>query len=698
MIRNVFKFFLTILITSFLSINAFAQSEKEMYKEAIGYIDQKEFAKAYDIMDKLYTKKPKNQDYLYMLGVICLNYPERKERAIEIFESLKQSKKDIPEMNYFLGKAYQLNYKFDQAITLLNNYIDNFSSIKKPTPEQEEYLANAKKTLNYAKNGKTLIDNKAYCKIENIGKPINSEDAEYVPVISADESILIFTYVGPKSTGGLVNDDLKPDKEEGYYHEDIMVSYKKSDSTWSEPKGIESLNTAGHDAAIALSPDGQTLFLFKSTNEDKGDIYVSVLEGNKWTEPLKLNSNINTSNWEGSCSITADGKTLYFASERPGGLGGRDIWVSEKVGGDWGEPKNLGPNINTENDEDAPFIHPDGITLFFSSKGHSSIGGYDIMYSINREGTWITPKNMGIPLNTTEDDRYYVINVKGDRGYFSSNRGQSGGFGKQDIYTSTPGIIGDKPVLAVLTGTVLANDKPIETEMIITKVSDGKQFKISSNKVTGKYFIALSPGHTYKIKISAPGYEPIEEEFDIESIKEYTQVNKNFFLLTQEQIAAMEKQKVEENKNNPNTVKTPTIANTPAENKPCSEMAKPDFSPYKGKSLSNNLQLYQQLINTIGNYCVDGLVFSVQIAAYRHPNNYKYNHLVEYGKPKITIYEDGITRFTQGEFKTLKDCELQRQKAISKGQSDAWIVGFYKGKRYTLEEMIMLDFFNKSVN
>ncbi len=276
MIKRLFYFLLTL---PFFSIT-YAQSEREMYKEALRYINEKEFAKAYEVMDKLYSKKPKNEDYLFTLGIVCLNYPERKERALEIFEVLSKKRKDIMEMKYYLGKAYHMNYKFNEAISLIQEFINNFSSIKKPTDEQNTMLNDAMLLLTYSNNGKSIMENKIFCKVENIGPPVNSEDAEYVPVISADEAVMIYTYVGPKSTGGLVNDELQTDKEEGYYHEDIMISYKKEDGTWAEPTGITDLNTPGHDAAIALSPDGQTLFIFKSTNEDKGDIYMSILDGN----------------------------------------------------------------------------------------------------------------------------------------------------------------------------------------------------------------------------------------------------------------------------------------------------------------------------------------------------------------------------------------------------------------------------------
>ncbi|MEW6772589.1 MAG: hypothetical protein AB1304_01170 [Bacteroidota bacterium] len=682
------------LIFAFIG-KIFAQSEKEMYKETIYYINNKEYAKAYEIMDKLYSKKPKNEDYLFTLGLVCLNYPERKERALEIFEVLSKKRTDMLEMKYYLGKAYHLNYKFSEAIPLIQDFINNFASIKKPTDEQNNMLNDAMMLLAYSENGKSIMENKVFCKIENIGSPINTEDQEYVPVISADESMMIFTYVGPKVTGGLVNDELKPDKEEGYYHEDIMISFKRDDGTWIEPVGIPELNTPGHDAAIALSPDGQTLFIFKSTNEDKGDIYMSILEGNKWTEPVRLNSNINTEYWEGSCSVSADGKYLFFASERPGGYGGRDLWISEKVGDDWGPATNLGPIINTKFDEDAPFIHPDGITLFFSSKGHKSIGGYDIMYSIKKEGQWITPKNMGVPLNTTEDDRYYVINAKGDRGYLSSNRGGYGGKGKQDIYTSTPGIVGEKPVLAVVTGTVFGNEKPIGAEIIITKISENKEFKLISNKETGKYYIALSPGNTYKVKVSAPGFESTEEVFDIEKIKEFTQINKNFFLLTPEQVAKINEEIKQENEKLKQE-KPEEYAKSEIKTTEC-ETNLPDFKEIKNKLNSYKGgygKKYEEVLSLLGKYCKDGLIFRVQIAAYHYPKNYSYKHLIEFGQPLVQAGEDKITRFyLSKDCKTLNEAEAWRQKAILKGQTDAWIVVFYKSKRYTLKQLLEVNFF-----
>lgn len=677
-LRGKIPFFLIVqLLILFFPKALVSQSGKT--EEAYMYFESKEYEKAYPLFDELNYKNPKNIDYKLRLGICCLNLPEKKQRAIEIFSQLKNETQS-PDASFYLGKAYHLNYKFEEAIEELKFFKN---SIKKPKKEDEEYLKEADRIIRYCHNGIFIRDNKIRADIVNMGSPINTEDDEYVPAITADESMLFFTYRGKKSMGGKMNTDLQPDPQ-GQYGEDVYVSYKMKDSTWAPPAPLRGVNTKGNDACISISPDGTYLFLFRSDLKNEGDIYVSKLSGKEFSPPKKLNNNINSDKWEGSCSISADGKELYFASERPGGLGGRDIWVSRWEDGDWGPAINLGPTINTPYDEDAPFIHPDGITLFFSSNGHMSIGGYDIMYTIRKDGTWIEPKSMGIPLNTTEDDRYYIINSSGTRGYFSSNRSGSGGKGRQDIYTVTPGILGEKPVLALLKGIVYGNEKPIEAQMKIIRVKDNTEvFTITSNNVTGKYLIALSPGNIYRIEVSADGFDSVSEDVDIETLKQYIEKEKDFYLYSHGYTPT-----------NPVVEKSPEPS---PPSTPCNPSSLPDFTPLKGKSL-NDPSVYKQLLEMAGNYCASKLIFKVQIAAYRFPKNYNYNHLIEFGKPEIVEYPDGITRFTQRSFSTLKEAEEFRQKVIAKGQTDAWIVAFIDGIRYTLEELIMKDFMGKSIN
>lgn len=731
------------LIVVLICVSFTRSSAQDLKDDAIYYFEMKDFKKAYDAYDKLTTKNPKNLEYKFRLGYCALYYPEKKSRALDIFQELKQIDKS-DDIDYYLAKAYHGNYKFQEAISTYNVFIGKKGSkIKK---EDVPFVEDSKLGIINCQNGLDLIAKKVVCDIKNIGSPINTNELEGVPIISADESIMIYTYAGKKSTGGLLDDDLLPDKENGTYHEDIFISVK-NDSAFSEPIGIKALNTKGNDAAVAISPDGSTMFTF-SSNNDEGDLYMSTLNGTEWSKPIRLNKNINTEAWEGSCSISSDGRKLYFASERPGGIGGRDLYVSEKINGDWGPAKNLGPEINTIHNEDAPFIHPDGITLFFSSQGHKSIGGYDIMYSIKQDNKWIEPLSMGIPLNTTEDDRYYVINAKGDKGYFSSNRGGAGGKGLQDIYVVEPGILGEKPVIALLKGYIYAEDKPIEAKIEVLKsTSEELVGPYYSNSKTGKYLMALTPGSKYKITVSinVPGYEPLLEDLDIEVLNKYVEIRKDFYIykigntpkkeqksvknildslmgnitsvetfkndLKSNDITELVSTSGDTLKVNPeytealtNTVSTKQViyaSETPVETKtapvPCNGGKFTDFSSLKGKSL-NIEHNYNKLLALSSGICVEGLVFKIQIAAYRNPENYKYGHLADYGTPDILKYPDGITRFTQLQFTTLQEAEVARQKIIASGQRDAWITAFIGNKRYTLEELILVDFFGKAVN
>lgn len=692
--------------------------------EAYTYLNSQDYKTAYTLFDKLHAKYPNEVDYYEKLGICCVFYPEKKARAIEIFKEMSEKYKN-PYYDYFLGKAYHVNYRFDEALNVLEALVTKLENSKKK--EDQAIVADANLGIMNCKNGKELIANKVFADIKNIGAPINSDEKEYVPVITADESMMYFTYRGQKSVGGKQPFYAKPDESSGgadgyFYAEDIYYSTKNGDSAYSTPKPIESINTKGFEAAIGISPDGQTLFTFNSSGSDSGDIFVSKLNGVDWEKPVRMNSNINTDGyWEGSCSISADGRYLYFASERPGGLGGRDIWVSELVNGGWAQATNLGSKINTKYDDDAPFIHPDGLTLFFSSKGHMSIGGYDIMFTVKKDNDWADPKSMGIPLNTTEDDNYYVINSKGDRGFFSSNRAGSGGLGDYDIYTVTPGILGERPVIALLKGVIYGDEKLIEGKIEIVKTAKNENIgPYYSNKVTGKYLVALSPGSRYHIKVSANGFETFEEDLDIESLNVYMEKNKDFHLYSpgngptktpQSLIDTTAARKTGSNNiietkteaiNNPEPVKKEIVnkkqstENTTSDSSPCNELL-PDFAPFKGKSLNNEAD-YLKLLDAAGSYCAKNLIFKVQVGAYRNPTNFKSESIKNLGKVESNTYPDGLTRFTQKEFKTLKEAERHRQKLIGKGVKDAWIVVFSDGKRYTLEDLIMVDFLGKTVN
>lgn len=700
----------------FLSGIALSQSKKEkidrLAHDAEAFMEDEDWDRAYEVYDEIMKIDSTIPFFKFRKGVCGLHIANKKEETIRLLEEVLKESPEDKIILYYLGRAYHHDYQFDKAIKCF----DDFLATK---PVDEIYAEEARMYKSNSIFGANLTKTMVAADIRNIGPPVNTNGNEYVPVISADESMLIYTYKGEKSIGGLQNESFKSDVH-GVYYEDIYFSKKINDSIWGDPESIgENINTTHNDASIALSPDGQELYIFYSDAKNGGDIYVCHLEGDTWGKPTPLNSNINTKYWEGSCSVTADGKQFYFASERPGGFGKKDLYVSTKQpDGDWGPAKNLGPIINTKYNDDDPFIHPDGITLFFSSQGHKSIGGYDIMYSIIKDGKWIEPWNMGYPLNTTDDDRYYVITAKGDRGFFSSDRNSKLNGSHQDIYTVTPGVVGERPVLAMIIGDILGNDEPMEAQVEVVKKSSGEVIgPFHSNKKTGKYLVALSPGENYTFKIKAEGYSDYQEDFDIARLHRFIEIRKDFHLSKNgfvdhhadtikklndiihllDTITSVEgyyDYPPNDVKTEIKTVTTPTT--TPTTVDFCAEFKSLDFSALKNKSL-NDPEVYKKLLAIGDKVSCSKIEFKVQIGAYLSPDNFKWNHLSAFGTPEQIKYPDGITRFTQGKFTTITDAEKLRQKAIAKGQKDAWIVGFLDGKRYTLEELIMVDFFNKNI-
>jgi len=335
-------------------------------------------------------------------------------------------------------------------------------------------------------------------KIENAGDAINSFSAEYHPLISADEAVMYFTSRRSNTTGG------KKDPEYDIFYEDIYVSLKQ-DGKWMPPTNLGSpANSEGHDAATGLSPDGQKLFIYRA-----GNIYQSQLDGEVWTEPEKLNKNINSKGKETAACFSFDGLTMYFISDRKGGFGEKDIYMSKLTEeGDWGSAINLGATVNSVTNEDAVFMHPDGKTLYFSSDGHNSMGGYDIFSAEYNEQkkTWSTPKNLGKPINTTGDDVFFVLSANGKHAYYSSVRDE--GLGEQDIYMIT--FLEDtlKPELTLIKGKITDEDgSPLEVDIEVTDANSNAIIsKTKSNKLTGEYLLSLPSGRDYSITYADEGF------------------------------------------------------------------------------------------------------------------------------------------------------------------------------------------------
>lgn len=480
------------------------EHEQELLDDADFFFSQKNYLRALNTYKQLYELYPGGTGYGYKLGICYLWKTDEREKAIELIEAAQRSGEQDPDLLFYLGRAYHINQKFDEAIATFNKYLENGSMSKKREQEAKAYIG-------YCSNAKELVKDPQDMNLRNIGNSVNTAGSEYVPVISGDGSVMLFTYRGPRSKGGLQNTSMEADSS-GEYYEDVFASYRIGGS-WTKPEGLSNINTNGHDACIALSPDGRTLFLYKSNLKDKGDVYMSTLKGEKWSEPVKLAGDVNTNNWEGSVSITANGKVLYFSSDRPGGLGGKDIYKAELMSnGTWGNVKNLGPEVNTSLDEDAPFIHADGKILHFSSQGHNSMGGYDIFVTTHNGKSFAKPLNIGYPVNSTGDDIYYVINAEGTEGYYASTN--KGGYGQQDIYVVNPGLShGIKPSLMIVKGKVTVDGKPVDAKITLKRKGEAnRQGEYRTLIETGNYSLALPPGFEYSIAYEVNGFATHVEE------------------------------------------------------------------------------------------------------------------------------------------------------------------------------------------
>ena len=515
---------LLLIVVTFNNVNA--QDNEKLTKKEVKVMEEqadlnyedKNYLDALDQFTQLYNSKPDDLYYKLMMG-ICLTYdPVQKGKSIDIIEQVKLINPEYNLVNFYLGRAYAVNYQFDKATGFFNTFLSRSTSEdddqKLLSVQMIENCRNAKEIL-----ADTIVENV----VENLSSIVNSEYSEYVPVISADETVMIFTYRGIKSLGA---NDVKSAIGSDKYYEDVFITYK-IDGEWSEPKSIgENINTKEHDAAIALSVDGQTLFVYKT--DGGGDIYVSYLSGGDWSRPRAAKGDVNMKDsWEGSCSLSADGKVLYFASNREGGLGGRDIYKAELLEDQtWGNVQNLGKNINTVYNDDAPFIHPDNKTLYFSSQGHTSVGGYDVFSSTMDEyGVFGAPKNLGYPINTIGDNRYFVLAANGKTGYYSADGKTSAG--GQDIYKISTGKIG-KPVMALLKGVVYFDDIPTEAKLVMYETSeDDLEGSFNSNSETGKYTMALSVG-THKIEVQLETGEVLIDSVSLDEIEGYVVLEKDF--------------------------------------------------------------------------------------------------------------------------------------------------------------------------
>ncbi len=508
-------------------MEAYAQIVSEMdsrtIEKADEYIENDRFSEALPLYLKVIKKDSLNPELNFLIGVCYIHSNTQKSRAIRYLEhaitciikcTLKDDK-DHQMAFLYLGDAYHSDYQFDKAIETYQH----FEALISPHKEQSLMEEVARK-IEMCKVAKQLIAQPVDVQITNLGPHINTQYAEYSPVLTADENTLIYTVRKPNSSGRVGDNS-------GITYEDIFSSHKK-DTTWDIGENIgKTINTEGNEASVGISIDGQIILIYKDSIDGSGNLYHTHLKGNRWTKPEKLNNNINTKGWEPSAFMSADEEKLYFVSDRPGGYGGRDIYVSNKLPtGEWAKAVNLGPSINTPFEEDAPFIHPDGKTLYFSSNGHETMGGFDIFSSTSAvTNQWEKPINIGYPINSPEDDIYFVVSPNKQRAYYSSFK--TGGYGEKDIYRITFKNFKEPP-LTVLKGCVTDPfGKPIVGDVFIT-VTDNETGIVSGtyhvNTVSGCYILVLPSGKNYNVTYEVENYLFQSTNIDVAEGSSYKEI------------------------------------------------------------------------------------------------------------------------------------------------------------------------------
>lgn len=534
-------------------------SQKEQLKEAKENLKKGEefykqgevkFRMALPFFMKAQEFNPNNAELNFKIGN-CILHSEDKIHAWEYLKkAVDLNPKVHPEAYYQLGNAYQYDDQWDNATAAYTTYRTMYGNklgdadIAKLNKHQQECV-----------NGRELMKHPLRVWIDNLGDGVNSKYPDYVAVITADENTMYFTSRREGSTGNVM------EEETGDFFEDVYISSKK-DGKWQQAVNLgPPVNTADHNATVGLSPDGTKLVTYRG-NVGGGDLFISYLEGNKWSEPVSLGKTINSSSHESSATFSYDGKTIFFVSDRSGGIGGRDIYystINEK--GKYEKAVNIGPVINTIYDEEGVFMLPDGKTLYFSSKGHNTMGGFDIFKSVNTNGIWSTPENIGYPINDADDDVFFVISASGRRGYYAATH--KGGLGEKDLYMITflgaekqPVLNTEDNLLASLTAPVKEikmqqaveikgpqitllkgvitdafTNRPLEATIDLIDNSKNEILAtFKSNSATGKYLVSLPSGKNYGIAVKKEGYLFHSENFDLPATADYQEVTKDIAL------------------------------------------------------------------------------------------------------------------------------------------------------------------------
>jgi hypothetical protein len=496
----------------------FAQANDKPTAE--DYFEAGDYVTALDEYLKQAKKFPDNENIEIHIADCYLFLHGEKSKAIPYLMDLYKKRSEDTSVLFKLGLAYQYDNKLSDAIACYNNYHLKASTKRKAVIDRY---------IETCENAKELMKHPVAVTFENLGKEVNTKYADYYPFVTKDEKTLYFTTRRDETMGSYKSVG-------GYWTSDVYFSVVDK-GQWTKAKSLGvPINTTEDEECVGITPDGKNMIIYVDRENMPADLIHTEIpvKAKTFNRPVPFNEPINTNKLELEGCFNTDATTLYFSSDRKGGSGGADLYVSHKLPNkEWGTPVNLGTTINTSYDECFPFISEDGQTLYFASKGHTGMGGFDIFKSVwdSTVQKWQQPVNIGYPVNTTDDDLMFSLSGRGRDGYLSAARKE--GFGDLDIYKVVFTEV-EQPLTAIR-GAVHSSDttkKEIDAYITITDSKTKEELDAKNvNSKTGRYIFIAAPGK-YIINITGNGFKPLQQEIIIYDKSDFTsELERNFTLL-----------------------------------------------------------------------------------------------------------------------------------------------------------------------
>ena len=520
-------FLLTVLLMVCLpmwsQVNYSSKSQKaiELYEEASTYYVKGQTALALVTINKALERDAMFIEAYFMKADIFHYLQKFEDEKGALVQAISIDSLYFVPAYFNMGKADFFLGNYKEAISWFRRYEELAKNRKQPL-KVDDWIRKSEFAQKAKERPVKIVP-------RSLGDSVNSDLDEYWPSLTADDKTLVYTVLSPKDTNLYKMGNIP--KTPNYFQEDFYESIRDESGQWQRRRAIlPPLNTISNEGAQTLSADGQWMFFTACGRRDsKGscDIYFAQRTESGWSYPMNLESPVNTPYWESQPAFSADGRTLYYISNRPGGLGKKDIWSATVVDFSsngtpiFGDLKNMGENINTPDDENSPFIHHDGKTLYFSSDGWPGMGQMDLFLSRkDSKGNWQKPENLGYPINTASDEIGLIVNAQGNMAYYSSD-GIEGSLGGKDLYMfDLPQDLRPDPVSYVRGHVYDAETKErISAQFQLFDVKTGVlKASSGSSGYSGEFLLCLPPGNSYALNVSKSGYLFYSGHFNLSGV------------------------------------------------------------------------------------------------------------------------------------------------------------------------------------